>query len=164
MTLVPKPHSKPPEPPTQGLGLEFLLEEFYWGAFMVVEIWEPICCAYRSPVMPVFSNFCSWPHLISASPLSSNSAECTVRGVPRNLGTTCVLQTLQVIKISDRIFKKDFIYLFMRNTERERQRHRQREKWAPCREPNMGLDSRTPGSHPGQKVALNHWATQAAQW
>ena len=32
----------------------------------------------------------------------------------------------------------------MRDRERERQRHRQREKQAPCREPNMGLDSGTP--------------------
>ena len=42
----------------------------------------------------------------------------------------------------------------MRDTERERgkQRHRQREKQAPCREPNMGLDPRTPGSCPGLKA------------
>ena len=42
----------------------------------------------------------------------------------------------------------------MRDTyaERERQRHRQREKQAPCREPNIGLDPRTPESHPGLKA------------
>ena len=40
----------------------------------------------------------------------------------------------------------------MRDTQRERQRHRQGEKQAPCREPNMGLDPRTPGSHPGLKA------------
>ena len=40
-------------------------------------------------------------------------------------------------------------------TERERQRHRQREKQAPCREPDVGLDPGTPGSHPGVKAALN---------
>ena len=45
-------------------------------------------------------------------------------------------------------FKKDFIYLFMRDTETARQRHRQREKQAPCREPNVGLDPGTPGSRP----------------
>ena len=28
-------------------------------------------------------------------------------------------------------------------TQRERQRHRQREKQAPCREPNVGFDPRT---------------------
>ena len=38
--------------------------------------------------------------------------------------------------------------------DRERQRHRQREKQAPCREPDMGLHPRSPGSHPGPKVAL----------
>ena len=30
--------------------------------------------------------------------------------------------------------------------ERERQRHRQREKQLPCREPDMGLNSGSPGS------------------
>ena len=39
-----------------------------------------------------------------------------------------------------------------RERERERQRHRQREKQAPRREPDMGLDPRTPGSHPGPKA------------
>ena len=33
----------------------------------------------------------------------------------------------------------------MRDTEKERQRQKQ----APRREPNVGLDPRTPGSHPG---------------
>ena len=50
----------------------------------------------------------------------------------------------------------------MWDTHRERQRHRQREKQAPCREPDVGLDPRSPGSHPGPTAALNHWATQAA--
>ena len=40
--------------------------------------------------------------------------------------------------------------------DRERQRHRQREKQAPCREPNVELDPRTPGSGPGLKAVLNH--------
>ena len=40
----------------------------------------------------------------------------------------------------------------MRNTQRERQRHRQREKQAPCREPDEGLDLRTPGSRPDPKA------------
>ena len=39
----------------------------------------------------------------------------------------------------------------MRDTER-RQRHRQREKQAPCRDPNAGLDPRTPGSRPEPKA------------
>ena len=37
-------------------------------------------------------------------------------------------------------------------TERERQRHRQREKQAPCGEPNAGLNPRTPGSQPEPKA------------
>ena len=45
----------------------------------------------------------------------------------------------------------------MRDTERERekQRHRQREKQAPCREPDVGLDSRFTGTGPGLKAELN---------
>ena len=33
----------------------------------------------------------------------------------------------------------------MTDTEKERQRHKQREKQAPCREPDVGLDPRDPG-------------------
>ena len=39
-----------------------------------------------------------------------------------------------------------------RHTQRERQRHRQREKQALHREPDVGLDPRTPGSLPGPKA------------
>ena len=39
----------------------------------------------------------------------------------------------------------------MRDTER-RKRHRQREKQAPCRDPNVGLNPRTLGSPPDQKA------------
>ena len=59
-------------------------------------------------------------------------------------------------------FLKIFIYSFMRDTEREWQRHRQREKQAPRREPDAGLDPGSPGSCPGPKAALNHWASGAA--
>ena len=34
----------------------------------------------------------------------------------------------------------------------ERQKHRQREKQAPCKEPNVGLNPGTPGSHPEPKA------------
>ena len=42
-----------------------------------------------------------------------------------------------------------------REREREGQRHRQREKQAPCREPDVGLNPRSPGPHPRLKAALN---------
>ena len=48
-----------------------------------------------------------------------------------------------------------FIFLFFKilfiihERVRERQRHRQREKQAPCREPDVRLDPRSTGSHPG---------------
>ena len=52
----------------------------------------------------------------------------------------------------------------MRDTQRdrERQRHRQREKQAPCREPDVGLDPWSPGSHPELQAALNCCTTRAA--
>ena len=40
----------------------------------------------------------------------------------------------------------------MRDTGRERQRHRKREKQAPCREPDVGVDTGSAGSHPRQKA------------
>ena len=40
----------------------------------------------------------------------------------------------------------------MRDTERERQRHRQRERQAPHREPDVGLDPKTLGSHSEPKA------------
>uniref|UniRef100_A0A8I3SB24 Glycoprotein hormone subunit alpha 2 n=2 Tax=Canis lupus familiaris TaxID=9615 RepID=A0A8I3SB24_CANLF len=44
----------------------------------------------------------------------------------------------------------------MRDTrrERERRRHRQREKQASCREPDVGLNPRTPGSHHEPKADI----------
>ena len=39
--------------------------------------------------------------------------------------------------------------------DRDRERQREKEKQAPCRQPDMGLDPRSPGSHPGPKAALN---------
>ena len=51
----------------------------------------------------------------------------------------------------------------MTDTEKGRGRDRQREKQAPCREPDMGLNSGSPGSYPGLKAAPNHWAIGAAQ-
>ena len=43
--------------------------------------------------------------------------------------------------------------------DRERQRHKQREKQASCREPDVGLDARTPESSLEPKVdtqSLSH--------
>ena len=40
----------------------------------------------------------------------------------------------------------------MRDPEREGQRHRQREKQVPCREPDTGPDPRTLGLRPGPKA------------
>ena len=59
---------------------------------------------------------------------------------------------------------KDFIYSFIRihREEREREAEKQAEKQAPCREPDVGLDPGSPGSHPRLKVALNRWVTRAA--
>ena len=40
----------------------------------------------------------------------------------------------------------------MRHTHTQRQRHRPREKQAPCRDPDVGLDPGSPGSGPGLKA------------
>ena len=53
------------------------------------------------------------------------------------------------------LFFIDFIYLFIRDTHTERQRHRQREKQASSRETDVGLDPGSQGSGPELKAALN---------
>ena len=50
------------------------------------------------------------------------------------------------------LFFKNILFVYSWETERERQRYRQREKQAPCREPDVGIDPGTPGSHPGPKA------------
>ena len=55
--------------------------------------------------------------------------------------------------------KKKKILFFIHEKHREAQRHRQREKQAPCGEPYVGLYPRTPGSRPEPKVgtqSLSH--------
>ena len=79
-----------------------------------------------------------------------------VRDVERNslAFCSCFLQygTLLLEILMMHLFFSDVIYLFMRDTHRETQRHRQREKQAPCREPDVGLNPGSPGSHPGLKA------------
>ena len=40
----------------------------------------------------------------------------------------------------------------MRETHREAETQAEKEKQAPCREPDVGLNPRTPGSYPGPKA------------
>ena len=49
------------------------------------------------------------------------------------------------------IFKK-ILFIYSWERERERQRHMQREKQAPHREPDVGLDPKTLESRPGPKA------------
>ena len=53
-------------------------------------------------------------------------------------------------------------YLFIHEKQGGGQRHRQREKQAPCKEPDVGLDPGSPGSHPVLQAALNRCTTGAA--
>ena len=59
----------------------------------------------------------------------------------------------KINNLNDIYFKKKKIYLFIHDRHIERWRHRQREKQAPCREPDVGLDPATPGSRPGLKAS-----------
>ena len=59
-------------------------------------------------------------------------------------------------------FKKDFIYLFMRDTQRKRHRHTQREKQTPHKEPNVGLSPGSQDQDLSWRQTLNRWATQAS--
>ena len=85
------------------------------------------------------------------------------------MGLTTISATLMMFKVTKRsnyfgvmhfssVLSFLRFYLFImrdREKERERQRHRQREKQAPHREPDVGLNPRSPGSPPGLKAVLN---------
>ena len=43
----------------------------------------------------------------------------------------------------------------MRERDREAETQAEREKQAPCREPDLGLDPGSPGSGPGLTAVLN---------
>ena len=82
---------------------------------------------------------------------------CSARSLLETLSPSPSAPPAHVLPPSLSLFFKDFILFIherhtQRERERERQRHRQRKKQAPCREPNVGLDSRTPGSLPGPKA------------
>ena len=65
-----------------------------------------------------------------------------------------MVSVLSYWKITGFFFLK-IIFVYPLERERERQRHRQWEKQAPCREPDVGLDPRSPGSGPGLNAVLN---------
>ena len=48
--------------------------------------------------------------------------------------------------------RRVFVFIHEGHRERERQRHKQREKQAPYKDPDVGLDPRTPGSCPETKA------------
>ena len=60
-------------------------------------------------------------------------------------------------------FFKDFIYSWDTHRERGMQRHRQREKQAPC-SPFVGLDPRSPGSRPGPKAGAKPPSHPGIPW
>ena len=63
-----------------------------------------------------------------------------------------MLSAFKLISAFHIFLKRFYLFIHERHRERERQRHRQREKQAPCREPDVGLDPRTPGSQPQPKA------------
>ena len=79
------------------------------------------------------------------------SSVLQIRG--KAIGEQKVQIYVKCMRLFHQIFKKRF-YLFIheRHTERGRDRGRGREKQAPCREPDTGLDPGTPGSRPEPKA------------
>ena len=103
-----------------------------------------------------------WPTGPS-SPLQLSRSINSPKSRQRELSYIVLLQNYLAISLYKYLFfLKKILFIYSWETERGAQRHRQREKQAPCREPYVGLDPGSPGSHPGPKVALNHWATWAA--
>ena len=112
---------------------------------------KDVCC---------YSNMCklSWQHALASISITRKIEMLVWFKTSKRVGLllsgsmfSCLLPHLWQ-QLNYQYFFKDFIYLFMRDMERERQRHRQREKQALCREPDLGLNPRTPGSRPEPKA------------
>ena len=58
------------------------------------------------------------------------------------------------------LFSKKILFIYSQETHRERQRHKQREKQAPCGKSDAGLNPRTWGHALTRRQTLNHWSTQ----
>ena len=61
------------------------------------------------------------------------------------------------------MFLRKILFIYSWETQTDRQRHRQREKQAPCREPNVGLDPVTLGSCPEPKADAKPLSHPGAQ-
>ena len=80
--------------------------------------------------------------------VSRHSCTQMIITVFRGVGIVCLSQVFS----SALSFFFKILFIQERHTERGRQRHWQREKQAPCREPYVGLYPRTPGSCPEPKA------------
>ena len=112
-------------------------------------------CWLAPPICPSLCFLRLFSIFTGFSPFSSlqlNLQGWKVTGLPGAFGckmwVALCLSLLYVSCLFIYFFKKDFIYLFMRDRERQRQR----EKQAPRREPNVGRDPRTLGSCPELKA------------
>ena len=79
----------------------------------------------------------------------------------QNLSVLWLLPIKIVYQASVYFFLK-ILFIYSWDTQRERQRHRQREMQSPCGEADVGLDPKTPGSWPEPKADAQHWAIQAS--
>ena len=64
----------------------------------------------------------------------------------------CQSKRVMLLKMSSFYLFLKILFIYSWETHRKRQRHRQREKQAPCGEPDVGLDPRTLGSCPEPKA------------
>ena len=85
-------------------------------------------------------------------------------GCTKSLGLSCTFREVQTsannllwrVLLRNHLIHLFFFFKILFINERER------EKQAPGGEPDVGLDPESPGSGPGLKAVLNHWATRAA--
>ena len=88
-----------------------------------------------------------WPHLEMDMREYALWGPCNSQllSAPRRLGTS--------EQSTVKYFLLKILFIYSGETQREREAEtRQREKKAPCGEPDVGLYPRTPGSHPGPKA------------
>ncbi|XP_048960045.1 signal peptide peptidase-like 2A isoform X3 [Canis lupus dingo] len=135
-------------------------DEYLTFSPLTVVIFVVVCCVmmvllyffYKWLVYVMIAIFC-----IASAMSLYNCLAALIRKIPCGQCTFMFRGKsieVRLILLSGLCIAVAVVWAVFRNEDREkeRQRHRQREKQAPCREPDVGLDPRSPGSHPGRKA------------
>ena len=110
---------------------------------------------FKQCLLPPFWNGSSWSSLLIFLPLVLSSFLLMSSLLLFHYWLLWNLLLSPPTWLFPNFFFLKMLFIYSQESQKEMQRHRQRKKQAPCREPNVGLHLRTPGSWPELKADAN---------